>query len=500
MGLRSQLLLALGGLCLLAFVPLFFAVTSLSRATLRLQQEAELRMLGRAVAERLVDAQTFSSSDEIQALAHREMALNPMLWGCSLWSPQGALLWSTTTNAALAWPDANVLPPLASTLLRTPQGNAWQSWEHSSAGSVAVLVAAEERVSAPLTRLVAFYTASIAICLMIFLYAALTRLVIQPLGALTRAAERVASGARSLEMPRRGGAELRALGASVAIMTRQLREEEEQLRQQVLALEHANRRLQAAQQQVVRSAQLASVGRLAAGLAHEVGNPLAALVGLQDLVLTAELAPEEQKDFLVRMRQETERIHRIVQNLLDFSRPSDTSIPGRLVTPGHVEPALHDVLALLRHQPRAHEVVLRVTVEPELPAVTLGQGELIQVFMNLLLNAIDAVGPAGTIEIRARTRDPSTVSIDIEDNGPGVDPRVRDTLFEPFVTTKAVGQGTGLGLAVCRGLLEAVGGALHVHDRDMGQSGAIFRIGVPSFFEPEPVESLSQNGIQNSEA
>jgi len=260
-------------------------------------------------------------------------------------------------------------------------------------------------------------------------------------------------------------------------MTEKLIAEESALRNQIDEVERATKRLSEAQSRLVRSERLASVGRLAAGLAHEIGNPIAALSGMQDLLLEGGLSEEEQKDFLQRMRKETDRIHRILRDLLQFARPAAKVGDQEEAAPGSVETAIYDTAALVGPQKAMRDVELAVDVYPDLPGVVLGHEPLIQVVLNLVMNAADACGPGGRVTIRARPND-SGVRLEVEDDGPGVDPSIRGRLFEPFATTKEVGKGTGLGLAVCRGLVEAAGGSINLDESH--SDGARFVVELPS--------------------
>jgi signal transduction histidine kinase len=202
---------------------------------------------------------------------------------------------------------------------------------------------------------------------------------------------------------------------------------------------------------------------------------MAALIGMQELLLEGGLEPEEQRDFLQRMQKESDRINRILKDLLEFARPGKAQ-EGEEAASGSVEAAVFDTVALVRPQKSLEEVELAVDVFPDLPPVALCREHMVQIVLNLVLNAADAMGPGGTITLRAR---PSSggVRLEVEDTGPGVEPSVRDHLFEPFVTTKDVGKGTGLGLAVCRGLIEAAGGTIALDEEY--QHGARFVVELP---------------------
>jgi len=348
-------------------------------------------------------------------------------------------------------------------------------------GSVATLLRTDARTSAtaPLVRLVALYTAVVALALLVFAYFVMTRLVVQPIDRLSNAARRVADGGRRLEVPRAGARELADLGASLAQMTERLRADEEALRTKIDELERAGADLRNAQERLVRSERLASVGRLAAGLAHEIGNPIAAILGFQELMLDGGLDAKEQRDFLERMKKETERIHRVLRDLLDFARPAVQGGTPERGEPGIVADAVRDAVALVKPQKAFRDVALTTDVAPGLPPVALAHERIVQVLLNLLLNAADAVPRAGAkIALVAQRGAAGKVRLEVEDNGPGIPPEIRDRLFEPFVTTKEIGKGTGLGLAVCRGLAEAVGGAIRVEKGSDG--GARFVLELPA--------------------
>jgi two-component system, NtrC family, sensor kinase len=328
---------------------------------------------------------------------------------------------------------------------------------------------------APLLRLLGLYTLVVAAALLVATHFALTRLIVKPIDALGRAAEGVAGGGRRLAVPDTSVRELADLGRSLHTMTERLLEEEEKLRNKIDEVERATQSLRAAQDHLVRSERLASVGRLAAGLAHEIGNPIAALMGLEDLLLEGGLSDAEQRDFLLRMKKETERIHRILKDLLAFARPG-APVPDETDGAGSVEAAVHDTVALLMPHQALKEVDVALDLHPELPDVALSRERLVQVVLNLVLNAADAVGAGGHVRIAAE-RSELGVRLRVEDDGPGIDPSVVGRLFEPFVTTKEVGKGTGLGLAVCRGLVESAGGTIGV-DASLVR-GACFVIELP---------------------
>jgi signal transduction histidine kinase len=482
-GLRLQIVLALAGLMLLAFVPLFFAVASLTRATVLGAREQSARALGRAIAAHVADARSRADPGALQRALDGHAGWDSVDAIC-VFGPSGETL------ACAGSPDdaASMRPPVkgaaeTATLVRGPTGRALEVLSPTGDAAVVTRVRMDEGSDhgASLVRLVALYMLTFALALSVFAYFGLTRLIVRPIEHLVASADRVASGARTLRVPRTGASELIELGASVQSMTEKLISEEAKLLLKVEELTETTTRLTQTQAQLVRSERMASVGRLAAGVAHEIGNPITALMGMEDLLLEGDLSQEDQKDFLRRMRKETDRIHTVLRDLLDFARPEGTPEPdGAPPPPADVKSVVDDVAALVAPQKPFRAVRVERQVQG-VPRVTLPAQRLTQVLLNMVMNAGAAIasGPRkeGRVTLRASTRGDRVV-IEVEDDGPGIAPQVRDRLFEPFVTTKDVGEGTGLGLAVCRGLVESAGGEVSLDATYDG--GARFTVVLPS--------------------
>jgi signal transduction histidine kinase len=470
-------LVLIGGLLIVAFVPLYFAIATYTTVALRQARESHARALARAVTGHVVDALRQRERGELASLLRAEVGAEG-LEGLAVYDLHGQLLERAgEADAVTLLPRKLPATRERTSELTTARGRAFSVVVPYESGAVVALLRTDDdslRV-APLLRLVGLYTGLVALTLLVLAYYALTRLIVRPLDELGRSAERVASGAQRLALPETNVPELHALGQSLRTMTERLIAEEDALRRKVEEVESATDRLKEAQERLVRSERLASVGRLAAGLAHEIGNPIAALIGLEDLLLEGGLNEIEQHDFLGRMRKETERINRILRDLLAFARPG-SGAEGEVGAPGDVEAAVYDVAALVQPQKAMKEIELELDVHPELPLVPLSREHLVQVLLNLVLNAADAVGPGSRVRVVAR---PSSrgVELSVDDNGPGVAPDVQSRLFEPFVTTKEIGKGTGLGLAVCRGLVEAAGGTIVLDSAH--QPGARFVIELP---------------------
>ena len=454
-GLRLRILVLLGALLVVAFVPLYFAVATYTSLALKNVRTADAELVARVLSSRLL-----APGVDLERELDRECRAAGCL-ALGVYDSEGRALGERGDRSLLAADSARALRAAA----------------RSRQGSVVLVLPSDERsmLATPLLRLLGLYTLLVALSLLGLSYFTLTRLIVRPLDQLTRSAERVAGGARRWTLPSTSVPELAQLGHSLGAMTEKLIREEELLRRKVSEVESATKDLKEAQHRLVSSERLASVGRLSAGLAHEIGNPIAALIGMLELLLQGGLDEHEQRDFLERMRRETERIHGILRDLLQFARPvAAARAEGN--QPGDVASAIADTTTLVSPQRALKDVELAIEVERELPLVTLGREQLIQILLNLLLNAADAVGAGGKITVHARTSE-ARVELAVSDDGPGVPAEIRGRLFEPFATTKEVGRGTGLGLAVCRGLVEAAGGTIQLDEAYSG--GARFVISLP---------------------
>jgi signal transduction histidine kinase len=448
-GLRIQILLLIGGLLAVALGPLLWAQNTLARLSLERQQQKMAFDLGSAACSaQLAQAPGLGASSRrvTAGVVQRSPAQVVAQFGSEPWLSRIKDLKEVAADG---------------TLVEAAGQRALVVSQQDTRGEARVAVLLDDAGAGlrQLTRLYALYMGLVALLLLVAIYIVLGRVVVRPLETLARAAERVASGSRRWEVPAMPARELALLDGSLSTMTARLLDEEQELRRHFDEVQAATERLKEAQQRLVRSERLASVGRLAAGLAHEIGNPLASLIGFEDLLIAGGLTPAEQSDFLQRMRKETDRIHKVLRDLLDFARPSQTRDNAVQEQPGDVAEAIDDALALVGPQKIMKQVQLIKNVEQALPLVSMPRSELVQVLLNLLLNAADALNGSGTIQLACRTQG-KCVRIQVEDNGPGLAESVREQLFEPFVTTKDVGKGTGLGLAVCRGLVEDAGGII----------------------------------------
>jgi C4-dicarboxylate-specific signal transduction histidine kinase len=224
----------------------------------------------------------------------------------------------------------------------------------------------------------------------------------------------------------------------------------------------------AMEQEMIRTGKLAATGRLAAVIAHEVGNPLASLEARLSLMERSDDPGFARKSAPI-LRDQLARIERIVHGLSKFARPSNATVADTGV--GDV---IREVVDFLRFEPRARAVQIGCAVPADLPRVRPSRDELSQVFLNLALNGIQAVGKNGTVRFEARDENGQIV-VTVTDDGPGVRPEVAPHIFEPFYSSKE--HGVGLGLVISRSIVETHGGSLRFDEQH--RPGARFVVTLP---------------------
>jgi two-component system NtrC family sensor kinase len=217
---------------------------------------------------------------------------------------------------------------------------------------------------------------------------------------------------------------------------------------------------------------MSAVGQLIAGVAHELNNPLTAILGYAQLLETEGLN-DRATDFVAKLFKQAQRTHRVVQNLLSFARqrkPHKQEVDLRTV--------LDETLALRDYDIKVNNIKIEREIQPQLPAVTGDGHQLEQVFLNIINNALDAileVGRGGSLKMRVYAREGHVIA-EFQDSGPGI--KEANRIFEPFYTTKSVGKGTGLGLSICYGIVKEHGGDISARNAPGG--GAIIEVRLPS--------------------
>jgi two-component system NtrC family sensor kinase len=357
-----------------------------------------------------------------------------------------------------------------------------------------------------------------AIVLIIFGSLLLSRVLVKPIKDLVRLTQKISEGDFSQKIEETSRNEIGQLIGSFNRMIERLKENHESMENYLESLELANKKLKQAQEELIRTEKLASIGRFAAGVAHEVGNPLGAILGYTSILQKEGMDHEESKDYLKRIEKEIDRINRIVRELLDFARPSKFEIKDV-----EIHLVIENTLSLLSYQKNFKNIESRLDLQSDLPKIKGDESQLSQVFMNIILNAVDAMQNGGILTIQTRTHiiealdedrfqrvyprrrrgdpmesdysrkrkaDPLTalfkkfsegdqlVEIRISDTGIGIRKEDLENIFDPFFTTKAPDKGTGLGLSISLRIVESLGGEIKVTS-EIGK-GTTFKIYFPA--------------------
>ena len=357
-----------------------------------------------------------------------------------------------------------------------------------------------------------------AIVLIIFGSFLLSRVLVKPIKDLVRLTQKVSEGDFSQKIEATSKNEIGQLIESFNRMIGRLKENQESLRSYLDSLESTNKQLKQAQEELIRTEKLASIGRFAAGVAHEVGNPLGAILGYASILQKEGITPEESKDYLKRVEKEIERINKIVRELLHFARPTPFEIHEV-----ELNKIIQNTLSLLSYQKNFKNIETQLDLQPDLPFIKGDESQLSQVFINIVLNAIDAMPNGGKLQIqtrgyvleylsgdwpqgmysRRRKSDPDEsdyshlrrpylfstrltkfskgdrlVKLVITDTGSGIRKEDLENIFDPFFTTKAPDKGTGLGLSISLRIIESVGGEIRV-ESEIGK-GTTFELYFPA--------------------
>ena len=239
------------------------------------------------------------------------------------------------------------------------------------------------------------------------------------------------------------------------------------------------KKLEESQTQLIQAEKIASLGRLAAGVAHEINNPLAGILIYTELLGQQMAENDENRQYIQEIIDQTLRCRQIVTRLLEFSRQS----LGQK-TLFDVNQVINRCVQLLSHQATFHNVKIDLELDPELPQILGDVVELQQVFTNLLINAADAMQGTGLITVTSHKASAgNSITLSFADTGSGIPAEIRDKIFEPFFSTKPVGKGTGLGLFIVFGVIQRHGGSIQVDSAPGG--GTIFTITLPLDYQPE---------------
>ncbi len=329
------------------------------------------------------------------------------------------------------------------------------------------------------------------------LYVIITRAVRRPLDTVIAATRRVAQGSPGVELPRGAVREIGILATSFNEMVESLTSSRTELESWAATLEDTvaekARALQEAQFQVVQAEKLSSVGLVAAGIAHELNSPLMAIITFTHLVKSAVPADSPVQEDLRMIEREANRCAAIVRQLLDYSRKQSQQPTPE---PCSVSRAVDGALDLIKVEIQNGRVRVHVDIPEDLPMVEANHVQLMQVFVNLVLNAVQAMPEGGELTLRAGVVSrkecerenlpphPAThlVRVTVRDTGTGILPESLPRVFDPFFTTKPVGKGSGLGLSVSLGIIRSYRGTIGVASD--GVTGTTFTVLLPVFAPP----------------
>lgn len=334
--------------------------------------------------------------------------------------------------------------------------------------------------------LIWFYIGLNVLVLVVFGNFLLSRIVIKPIKRLVKMADHFEETDLFSVMAKSEKNEMAHLTMALHRMVKRLAEHKDRLEAHIRSLEAANLELKRAREEVIRSEKLSSLGRLAAGVAHEVGNPIGSILGYTNLLMDHVAGEADAVDYLQRIEKEVNRINAIVRELLDFSRPA----PSEPVAVD-VNELVSESASFLARQALMAYVQVKTELENGVGVVWADADQLKQVLINLMLNARDAMEGSGTLTLATRRivcdeaeegPDESAaerIEIAVSDAGKGISPEEINRIFDPFYTTKPPGEGTGLGLAISLRLVETFGGSIHV--RSVEGEGSTFTLSFPAY-------------------
>ncbi len=234
------------------------------------------------------------------------------------------------------------------------------------------------------------------------------------------------------------------------------------------------------EKQIQHSDKLALIGQIAAGIAHEIGTPLNVISGNAEYVMMEMGENNPYKEELETIISQAERIANLIKQLLEFARPRKPNY-----TKVNVNNELHHVVELLKHQFEKSNIKLNLKFSEDIPSIYADCSQIHQVFLNIIVNAIQAINQNGVIEIETFAKD-GYVNIKFRDNGVGILPEHIHKIFEPFFTTKEAGKGTGLGLAVSKRIIDEHNGKIEVESTP--GKGTVFTVKFPTYIKKEDKE------------
>ena len=480
MSSKVKMILGIGAI-MLAVIVAYVIVTARSQANHLLNLTRREAELVAAVTERAIAlAMTEGKSQEVQAILE-QISKVPQLAGIRIVDSDGTIIRSSSpgeTGQVLAqedrlgegkvpeplWNHAEGTIGIFRPILNRPVCHTCHSQDRASIAFLSVrlgLPSAGSQISQQWKVMVLpAVLALVAAGGLIAIY--FTLVIGRRIDTLSQAMSRVEVGDLLAKAPEGDRDELGRLGKSFNSMMGRLAEAQRQLEDR-----HAD--------EVRRAEHLASLGKMAAGIAHEINNPLAGMQNCIRTLLKGVREEAQRVQYLTMLQEGLSRIGRTIRQLLDFARETKPQL-----TRTHFPPLLHRSMALLEHELAAKKISCSLSTESGLPTVLADPHQLEQVFLNILMNAVEAMPSGGSLTVTAGVRHRQAgpwVEVSVADTGVGIPAENLPRIFDPFFTTKEVGKGTGLGLSVSYGIVRAHGGVLDVQS-EVGK-GSTFTVILP---------------------
>jgi signal transduction histidine kinase len=304
--------------------------------------------------------------------------------------------------------------------------------------------------------------------ILILLSIVFSRHITTPIHKLIEAFQNIGRGNLDEKIEVETNDEIQILANEFELMRSRLQESYQGLEEKI---QKRTRELQEAQAQISHQEKMASLGMMAAGIAHEIGNPLTSISSMAQ-VIKRKNENHQISEYVTNILKNIERISRIVRELVDFSRPSSYE-----EAPCDINEIIKSAVGIIKYDRRSKNLTYSLTLEPELPKTVIVSDHLLQVFLNILINSVDASeGYGDEITVNSFTKN-GNIYVDISDKGCGIPVKMQKKIFEPFYTTKEVGKGTGLGLTVSYGFVQKLNGEIKVKSEE--EMGSTFSVIIP---------------------
>jgi signal transduction histidine kinase len=304
--------------------------------------------------------------------------------------------------------------------------------------------------------------------ILVLLAIILSRHITTPIHKLIEASQNIGRGNLEQKIEVVTNDEIQILANEFELMRTRLRESYQGMEEKI---QRRTRELQEAQAQISHQEKMASLGMMAAGIAHEIGNPLTSISSMAQ-VIKRKNDNQNINDYVTNILKNIDRISRIVRELVDFSRPSSYK-----EAPSDINEIIKSAVGIIKYDRRSKNLTYSLALDPELPKTVIVSDHLLQVFLNILINSVDASeGFGDEIVVNSFTKN-GNITVDITDSGCGIPVEMQKKIFEPFYTTKEVSKGTGLGLTVSYGFIKKLNGEIKVKSEE--GKGSTFSVIIP---------------------